>query len=325
MLPYVLRRLAIGVVTLVVASFLVYVLVAYSGDPLALLRANPHTPPAVIAQREKLLHLNDPVLQRYWLWLTHALRGDFGPSISGNRVGPLLGQRLLITLRIVIASIVLGVILALFTGVVSAVRQYSAIDYSSTFASFLFFATPVFVLGILLKEFLAIRIDKAAGQTVLYTIGQQSAPQPSDLYHRMIDYIGHAALPVLALTLVSYAAWSRYMRSQMLEVLNSDYIRLARAKGLSPRRVLIRHTMRNALIPFVTVVALDTAAVFGGVVVTEQVFGWQGMGELLLTGITNIDVNVVLAWLVVTAALVVLFNILADVVYSYLDPRIRLA
>jgi peptide/nickel transport system permease protein len=324
-LPYVLRRLVIGILTLWVASFLVFLLVSLSGDPLALLRANPHIPPKVIAQREAILHLHEPVIQRYWTWFTHILRGDFGNSISGAAVRPVLGNRLLVTMRMVIPSLVLGVILALATGVISAVRQYSTLDYTATFASFLFFATPVFVIGILLKEFLAIHLNQAVGQTIVYTLGQQSAPLPTDFYHRLLDYIAHSALPVITLTVGSYAAWSRYMRSQMLEVMNSDYIRLARAKGLSPWRVLTRHTMRNALVPFVTVVALDTAAVFGGAVITEEVFGWQGMGQYLLEGLTNIDVNVVLAFLVVTASLVIAFNIIADILYAYLDPRIRLA
>jgi peptide/nickel transport system permease protein len=232
---------------------------------------------------------------------------------------------LLITLRLVIAATVLSVILGIGLGVVSAVRQYSAVDYTATFASFVFLSTPVFVVGILLKSFLAIRVNNAVGHTMLYTLGQQSALQPTNLPARMGDYVEHAILPVITLTLATYAAWSRYQRAEMLDVQNRDYIRLARAKGLSPRRVLIRHTLRNALIPVVTVIGLDTAAIFGGAIITEEVFGWRGMGQFLLTGISQIDVNMVLAWLMVTAAIVIGANIIVDILYAYLDPRIRYA
>lgn len=323
MLAYVLRRLAVAVLVLLVASILVFVLVANSGDPLAELRANPHVSPATIAAREHLLHLDLPVINRYWFWLSHFVRGDMGKTIAGNSVSSMLWTRLGVTLRLIIPATLLALVFGIGVGVVSARRQYSVVDYSATFASFLFFATPTFVVGILLKQFLAIDFNKAVGNTVLFTLGQQSAILPPDFYHRLIDYVGHTILPVVTLMLVSYAAWSRYQRAEMLEVANRDYIRLARAKGISPRRVLIRHILRNALIPLATVVALDTAFIFGGAVITETVFGWEGMGRFFLDGVTGLDVDIVLAFVMVTAVIVVLANLMVDVLYGYLDPRIR--
>src|SRR6266508_3386608 len=141
--------------------------------------------------------------------------------------------------------------------------------------------------------------------------------------YTVADYAGHLVLPTIALALISFAAWSRYQRATMLDVLGSDYIRLARAKGLSRSRVMVRHALRNALIPLVTVVAIDTGAIFGGAVITERVFAWQGMGALLVQGVETSDPNILLAWLMVTSVLVVLFNLIADVLYAVLDPRIR--
>ena len=139
----------------------------------------------------------------------------------------------------------------------------------------------------------------------------------------MDDAIGHLALPTISLALISFAAWSRFQRSSMLDVLNSDYVRLAKAKGLPRWKVMVKHALRNALIPIVTVVSLDFAAILGGAVVTERVFGWQGMGSMIVDGVNNVDVNVVLAWLMVTAVVVVLFNLVTDIVYGIIDPRIR--
>jgi peptide/nickel transport system permease protein len=163
---------------------------------------------------------------------------------------------------------------------------------------------------------------------VLYTVGDNTPGFTGSWGSRVLDDVEHAALPVLTLVLVSYAAWSRYQRASLLDVLNSDYVRFARAKGLSRRRVLVRHALRNALIPITTVIALDFAAVIGGAVITEIVYGWEGMGRLLLNGLEGPltpDVNTVQAWLVITAAIVVLFNLLADILYGILDPRIRYA
>ena len=256
-------------------------------------------------------------------WLGNFVQGDMGKSIRGVEVRPLLWQRLKVTLRMVILASVLAIILAIGAGVLSAVKQYTPTDYTFTFLGFLFLSMPVFWLAALLKEYGAIRLNKVFGEQVVYTVGAETPNLTGGFGTRMADYAGHLILPTVALALISFAAWSRYQRATMLDVLGSDYIRLARAKGLSRSRVMTRHALRNALIPLVTVVAIDIGAVFGGAIITERVFSWQGMGALLVQGVQTSDVNVLLAWLMVTSVLVVLFNLIADVLYAVLDPRIR--
>jgi peptide/nickel transport system permease protein len=234
-------------------------------------------------------------------------------------------SHLFVTLRMVVVATVIAVVVAVGVGAVAAVRQYRFADHAITVSNFVLLATPVFVLGIALKEFVAIPINQHVGTTVLYTNGEQSPTLSGPFLGRLPDYAGHAALPVLTLILISYMSWAIYHRSAMIETLDADHVRLARAKGLSRRRVLVRHVVRNALIPLTTVVALDFAAVLGGAIVTEVIFGWQGMGQWYLTGVTNLDVNVMLAYLLITATFVILFNLVADILYGVLDPRIRYA
>jgi peptide/nickel transport system permease protein len=324
MLSFIVRRLLIAIPVVLAASVLVFLLVANSGDPLADLKGRqPPVPPQVIEAREKLIGLDQPLPQRYWNWLTNFVQGDMGVTIRGQEVQPLLWQRMQITLRMVILASVVAIVLAIGAGVLSAVKQYTVTDYTFTFAGFLFLSMPVFWLAALLKEYGAIRLNKLFGKQVIYTVGPETPNLAGSLGHRLADYAGHLVLPTIALALISFAAWSRYQRATMLDVLGADYIRLARAKGLSRSRVMVRHALRNALIPLVTVVAIDTGAIFGGAVVTERVFAWQGMGSLLVQGVQTHDPNLLLAWLMVTSVLVVMFNLIADVLYAVLDPRIR--
>jgi peptide/nickel transport system permease protein len=324
MLSFITRRLLITIPLVLLSSVLVFLLVANAGDPLADLRnRNPPVSPQVIAEREHELLLDKPLPQRYATWLVNFAHGDMGKSVRGVEVRPLLWQRLKVTLRMVVLASILAIILAIGAGVLSAVKQYTVTDYSFTFLGFLFLSMPVFWLAALLKEFGAIRLNQLFGKQVVYTVGAETPNLTGNFFDRLANYAGHLILPTLALALISFAAWSRYQRATMLDVLNSDYIRLARAKGLSRSRVMIRHALRNALIPLVTVVAIDTGAIFGGAVITERVFSWQGMGALLIDGVAASDVNVLLAWLMVTSVIVVLFNLIADVLYAVLDPRIR--
>ena len=327
MAGYLIRRTLAGLATLLVASFLLFLLVAVSGNPLATLMANPHISPATIAVARQQLGLNQPLLLRYWTWLTHMLTGNFGTSTTGQPVGPELWSRLGITLRMVIPSVIIAAFIAVIIGVVTAVRQYSILDHTLTGFAYLFYSAPVFVIAILLKDFLATDVNKAIGHTTLYTIGE-STPGVTGAWPTFTNILGHTVLPVITLVLVTYAGWSRYQRASMLDVLNADYVRFARAKGLNPRRVLYVHALRNALIPVVTVVALDFATIIGGAIITEIAFGWNGMGQFLYQGLTgpiSPDTAVVQAWLMITATAVIVFNIFADVLYAVLDPRIRLA
>jgi peptide/nickel transport system permease protein len=324
MLAYVLRRLAVGVLLLLLASVGVFLLVHFSGNPLALLRER--TPPptkAVIQAREALLHLNVPIWDQYWIWLSNVLRGNFGTDISGLPVGPELSMHLAVTLRMVLLATVLAVFVAVPIGVWAGVRKGKPTDHVVNVTNFLLLAIPTFVIGTLLKEFVAIPINQAVGKNVFYTIGQQSPLLSGPFLGRIPDYAAHTVLPVLTLILVTYPSWAIYQRSAVLEALDSDYVRLARAKGISPRRVLVRHVLRNALIPVTTVVALDFAAVIGGAVVTETIFSWDGMGQWFLQGVESRSVDVVLAFLIVTATAIILFNLAADILYAFLDPRIR--
>jgi peptide/nickel transport system permease protein len=322
---FIVRRLLVSVLVVFAASFLVFAMVANASDPLGDLRGrNPPPAKEVIAARRHLLNLDKPVVNRYEIWLGHFVRGDFGRSIARNEdVGHLLFQRLAVTLRMILAATVIAIVLAVLVGVISAIRQYTGLDYVSTFFGFLFLSTPIFWLAALLKIFGAIKLNGWLGRTVVYTIGDSSSNLHGSLIHRLYDEAGHLVLPTIALALISFAAWSRYQRSSMLDVLSSDYVRLARAKGVPGWKVIIKHALRNALIPLTTVVAIDFGAVFGGAVITEIVFQWQGMGRMLLDAVNGSDVNMTLAWLMVSAVIVILFNMVADILYAFLDPRIR--
>jgi peptide/nickel transport system permease protein len=326
MLAFTLRRIAVSVPILLISSFIVFVLASSSGNPLnELLLRNPPPPPEVIQLEAQRLRLDRPLLDRYGLWLTGLFSGDFGPSVQSNLdIGAEVANRFVITMRLIAVAMLVALVLAVLIGVISAVKQYSKTDYSATFLGFLFLAMPAFWLAILLKQ-AGIDFNNAVDEQIIYTIGHSSVNPPGDLWGRFADVAGHMILPTISLALISYAAWSRYQRAAMLEVMNSDYVRLARAKGLSRRRVMVKHALRNALIPLTTVTALDLASIISGAVVTETVFQWRGMGDLLLTAIRDNDTYVVMAWLLVTATVVILFNLLADLLYAVLDPRIRYA
>jgi ABC-type dipeptide/oligopeptide/nickel transport systems, permease components len=326
MLAFAVRRIAISIPVLVLAAFIVFALGTFSANPLdPLLAKNPPAPPTVIAAETARLHLDQPLVPRFFSWLGGLLQGDFGPSvISTQDIGAELGGRFVITLRLIALAMVIAVVLAVVVGVVTAVKQYSLSDYSATFLGFLFLAMPSFWLAILLKQ-AGIEFNLAVGDQVLYTIGANSVPAPPGAWDAFVDVLGHMVLPTISLALISYAAWSRFQRASMLEVMNSDYIRLARSKGLPRRTVMVRHALRTALIPLTTVTALDLAAIIGGAVVTETVFQWKGMGDFLLQSIRISDVYATSAWLLLTAAVVIVFNLIADLLYAVLDPRIRYA
>jgi len=323
MLSYVVRRLVIGFGVLFVASILVFILVAESGNPLANLLQNPLIKESTIDQREIELGLNRPLFARYWTWITHVVQGQFGRDTAGTPVGPQLQAHMVVTLRMVIAATVISIFLAIIVGLITALHRGKFLDQGFTIMNFVFLAAPVFVVGLLLKEYVAVPIDQHFGGNALPTLGDSSPTDVGGFFNNIPDYAKHMFLPTLTLIIASYASWAIYSRSSLLDVLDSDYVRFARAKGISPRRVLLRHTLRNALIPFTTVVALDFAAILGGAVVTETIYGWDGLGRWFVNGVNNNDINTTLAYLLFTATLVILFNLAADIVYGFLDPRIR--
>ena len=325
MAAYIVRRVLISIPVLVAASFVVFVLVTSAGDPLSDLRALPGISDETIEARERELGLDEPLLERYWDWASDAVRGDLGESTSLNEpVSDLLWRRLGVTFRLVFAATVVGVIVAIAVGVLSARRTYSFFDNSSTALSFVFFSMPVFWLAAVLKD-LGIRFNDLVGRRIFFTVGEETPGLDAGFLGLWADRIGHLLLPSITLILISVAGWSRYQRATMIEALNAEYVRTAYAKGLSERQVLRRHALRNALLPVVTVVALDFSTVLGGALLTEVVFGWKGMGVLLVDSLLKQDTDVVLGWLLVTAALVIIGNLVADILYGILDPRTRRA
>lgn len=322
MTGFVLRRLLISIPVVVLASFLVFTLVAAGGDPLADLRQRPGVSQATVALRAAELNLDKPIPQRYLIWAGGVARGDLGLAIDKEPVSDKLRRGFGITFRLVILATLLAVTVAISLGVFSAVRQYSIGDYAGTFFAFVFFSMPVFWLAGILKD-LGIRFNQAVGSTIFYTVGERTPNLQGGFFDTLGNRLGHLALPTLTLALLGMAAWSRFQRAAMLDVLSADYVRTARAKGLSELQVIAKHALRNALIPLTTVVALDFASTISGAIITERVFAWKGMGSILLEGIDRLDANVVTGWLLVTAVVVVVFNLVADILYAVLDPRIR--
>jgi peptide/nickel transport system permease protein len=327
MFAFVIRRILISIPVLIGSTILTFIMVKATGDPLSNLKMrNPPVPKRTIQLQEHRLHLDESWPAQYWHWITRVVfHGDFGPAINAtDDIGHKLFLAMQVTARLVLLSILISLILAVVTGVYSAVKQYSVTDYTTTFIGFLFLSMPVFWFAILLKQGGIWYNQHVAGSCGFRfgTIGDKSVVPPP-CTSPFVDTLGHLILPTIVLSLAGYAGWTRFTRASMLEVLNSDYVRLARSKGLKPRQVLIRHALRTALIPLTTVTALDIAALLGGAIVTETVFQWHGMGNLFLTALRNLDFNVMLAWLLVTATIVILFNLLADILYGVLDPRIR--
>jgi len=316
------RRLLVSIPILILSSLFVFLLATNSGNPLSYLLLT-HTPHATIVAREKQLHIGQAFFPRYWFWMSHFIRGNFGTNNEGIPVNHLVWTHLWVTVRFVAVAMIVAVLLAIVFGVVAAVRQYSLLDYVTTFVGFLLLSMPVFWFAALLKEYVAIRINHLVGHTFIYTIGASTPGLTGGFFHNFGNYAGHLLLPTIALAGISYASWSRYERATMLDVLGADYVRLARAKGVPPIKVLVKHALRNALIPLTTVVSIDVSAVLGATIITEQVFGWQGMGSLLYDAVTKPDVNELLAWLMVTATIVIVANLVADLLYGVLDPRIR--
>jgi peptide/nickel transport system permease protein len=226
------------------------------------------------------------------------------------------------TLQFILSAIIISAILGIAIGVYSALRQYSLFDYTATTLSFIGFATPVFWLALMLQV-LMVQIFLKWHVRIFYTSGLSSSVNAGHGFHFLLDRVQHLALPVIALCALSTATYSRFMRASMLEVLNSDYVRTARAKGLIERRVIMRHAFRNALIPLITVIALDFGGLFAGAIVTETIFTLDGMGYYFVNSLFASDPYPVMAWLMVVATMVIIFNLIADILYGVFDPRIR--
>lgn len=324
MLTLIGRRLLNSIGILLVSTFVVYVLVAMAGDPLAEMRERqPPIPENVIQAEATRLGLDQPVVIRYVTWLGGVVQGDFGPSVKPNQdIGKELAPRVGVTLRLVTVAIVIATLLALIAGTAAALFRNRPADHVISTSAFILIALPSFWLAVLLKQ-LGIAINKGANARIFFTVGDVSVPAPQQFLPLIADMAGHLILPTIVLAMIHYASWSRYQRTAIVESLSSEHVRFAVLRGLSRGRIIRSHVMRPALIPIVTVVALDLPALFSGAVITETVFQWRGMGGFLLESIANRDANAVMAWLLVAAVAVVFFNLLADIFYALIDPRVR--
>ncbi|MCK1340325.1 peptide/nickel transport system permease protein [Bradyrhizobium sp. LB8.2] len=318
MSQYVLRRLLIAIPSLLGISLVLFVVLALApGDPFSELATNPNVPPEVQAALRARFGLDDPIYLRYLHWLNAMLHGDWGFSfVSRMNVDTLILQRLPTTLYVIGSAQILALLIAIPVGVYAATKPYSLFDQVANTLAFVGFSLPTFFTGILFILIFSVTLDWLP---FVYTTDIKGTG-----VHWVLEMIRQAIMPVAVLGLFQAASMTRFVRSAMLDVIRLDYVTTARAKGIGQRRVIVKHVMRNAMIPVVTLIALQIPAVFGGAIVTEQIFRIPGIGSLLISSILSNDTPVVMAVTFVFACLVVLFNLIADVLYGWLDPRISL-
>lgn len=318
MSQYVLRRLMIAIPSLLGISLVLFVVLALApGDPFGELATNPNVPPEVQAALRARFGLDDPIYLRYLHWLNAMLHGDWGFSfVSRMNVDTLILQRLPTTLYVIGSAQILALLIAIPVGVYAATKPYSLFDRIANTLAFVGFSLPTFFTGILFILIFSVTLDWLP---FVYTTDIKATG-----IHYALEMIRQAIMPVAVLGLFQAASMTRFVRSAMLDVIRLDYVTTARAKGLGQAKVIVKHVMRNAMIPVVTLIALQLPAVFGGAIVTEQIFRIPGIGSLLISSILSNDTPVVMAVTFVFACLVVLFNLIADVLYGWLDPRISL-
>jgi peptide/nickel transport system permease protein len=308
--------LLIAVPSLLGISIVLFTVLALApGDPFGELASNPNVPPEVAAGLRAKFGLDDPIALRYLHWLSTMLHGDWGFSFASRiDVDALILQRLPVTLAVIGSSQVLALLIALPVGVFAAMRPYSIFDQIANTLAFIGFSLPTFFTGLLFILLFSIYLDwlPFVFRTDLGATG----------WHWYWEEFKQAVMPVAVLGLFQAASLTRYVRSAVLEVIRLDYVTTARAKGLPERVVVVKHIVRNALLPVVTLVALEMPAVFGGAIVTEQIFRVPGIGSLLISAILANDTPVIMAVTFVFACLVILFNLIADILYGWLDPRI---
>ena len=313
---YLLKRLLFAVPSLLGISIVLFAVLALApGDPFEELASNPNVPPAVASALRVKFGLDDPIVVRYLRWLVAMLQGDWGFSfVSRMDVVTLILQRLPTTLLVIGSSQVLALLIALPVGVYSATRPYSVFDQIANTLAFIGFSLPTFFTGLILILLFSITLD--------WLPFVYRADLAASGWRWVWEEFRQAAMPVAVLGLFQGASWTRFVRSAVLDVIRLDYVTTARAKGLAEAAVVTKHVVRNALAPVVTLVALQIPAVFGGAIVTEQIFRVPGIGSLLISSMLANDTPVIMAVTFVFAGLVVLFNLIADILYGWLDPRI---
>jgi len=314
--PYLLRRLLIAIPSLLGISVVLFAVLALApGDPFEELATNPAVPPEVRAALRLKFGLDDPIVLRYVRWLVAMLGGDWGFSfVSRIDVGALIMQRLPTTLFVIGSSQLLAILIAMPVGIYAATRPYSIFDQIANTFAFVGFSLPTFFTGLLFILVFSIWLD-----WLPFVYRSDISATGWQWY---LEHARQAIMPIAVLALFQAASLTRYVRSAMLDVIRLDYVTTARAKGLGERVVILKHVVRNALIPVVTLVALQMPAIFGGAIVTEQIFRIPGIGSLLISSILANDTPVVMAVTFVFAGLVIIFNLIADILYGWLDPRI---
>lgn len=323
MIRYLAGRLLNYVVLLAIATFLVFLLASYTFDPLETLESrNPRPPQAVIDAKRVELGLDKPVLEQYAHWAAGVVRGDFGKTIAGQPVTDELWRRVGASLRLLVIGVVGGTLLGVLAGAWSAVRQYRLSDRLITVVALLIISTPAFVMASLLM-LPAEQVNSWLGVQLFSYIGETSSTPVQGTWAQIVDRLQHLVLPTLTLALAAFAGYSRYQRNAMLDELGKDYVRTARAKGLTRRRALYKHALRTALIPMATLFAYSVAGLFTGAVFVEQIFGWHGMGEWFIQAVNNQDLNIIAAITVFAGVTVLMAGLLSDVVLAALDPRVR--
>jgi peptide/nickel transport system permease protein len=316
MTKYLVRRVLISIPVLAGISLVLFTILALApGDPFEELATNPNVPPEVRMNLRAQFGLDDPVAVRYLRWFTSMMKGDWGFSfVSRVNVDRLILQRLPTTLLVIGSAQLLGLLIAIPIGVYSATRPYSFFDQVATSCAFLGFSLPTFFTGLLFILFFSIYLDWLP---FIYR-----ADISASGWRWWWEHIRQAIMPVAVLGLFQASSMTRFMRSAVLDVIQLDYVRTARAKGLAERVTIARHVVRNALIPVVTLVALQVPTIFAGALITEQIFRVPGIGSLLISSILANDTPVIMAITFVFSGLVVLFNLIADILYGWLDPRI---
>lgn len=325
MTRFLAGRLLNYVILLVLASMLTFTLASLTFSPLdSLKERNPRPPQAVIDAKSAELNLDQPIPLRYADWVSGAVRGDFGTTVTGQPVTDELWRRIGVSLRLVIIGVVVGTVVGVVVGAWGAIRQYRFSDRAITLASLLILSAPPFVIANLLILG-ALKVNSILGVQLFEYTGESSPDAVGGGWQQFVDRVQHLVLPTFTLALGSIAGFSRYQRNAMLDVLGQDFIRTARAKGLTRRQALFKHGLRTALIPMTTLFAYTVGGLFTGAVFVEKIFGWHGIGEWVIQGITTQDTNIVVAITVFTGLTVLLAGLLSDVIYAALDPRVRIS
>lgn len=321
---YLIRRLLQLLPLLIGMSIIIFfIMFLMPGNPIdMMLMGNPHMKPEDVARLKRLWGFDQPFLIRYVKWLAQTVQGNLGFSYAWRRpVTEVIAQRLPNTLILMSASLVLSLIVALPVGILSARRQYSVTDYVLTVFAFIGQAMPTFWFGLMMILVFSIYLKSPSGGPLLPPGGMMDIGSSAGFF--TWSRLRYLIMPAFVLGLANMTGWARFMRSSMLEVINQDYVRTARAKGLPERKVVYKHALRNALIPMVTMLALAIPGLVSGATITETVFAWNGVGRMTFEAVMNKDYSVAMAALMLDAILVVLFNLVADLVYALVDPRVK--